>query len=281
MKIKGIITTLALSMTLGLGAALTYNHNSNEVKSANAAIAPGNTFAGDYYIYYIPGEGGETNNRIHAWNGDGDFDNWPGAMIKDNSLKYDVLRYKNSDFKVYKISFSSPLTGFMFTYSEDGYNAKSQTENKTFNNGYAYTWGSETGDAADGKALDLLFAVEAKRNAVRQADGAIADYSICGISVSDCQSLYDQYAALTAIEKGYVDSSMTYTYTDKTASAQDNIFFSAIMNQIGKRGGRIANAASTMPVIANNSSTAIIIVISSVSVLSLGGLFFLKKKKEN
>ena len=281
--------TLMLGLgVLAMGVGAFASVASRAPASVSATIGDGNTFSGEYYIYYVSDQSYETNNRIHAWNTYGDFDDWPGAMIRDNSTNVTgVMQFQGNSHQIYKISFSRPLTGLKFAYSSNGKDADSESPNKTFTNGAAYWWNDTVGNVDAGLALDLLVKTEAARNAVSAWGTHELNYSICGIAPATAASLYNEYYHLSdSVKTTYISSSRTYTYTADDGSTEGIVGFSDIFAQLKKiavDGGQSVDGASIIaPASYEETNTALVISIAAVSsILAMGTVFFVRKRKDN
>ena len=135
-----------------------------------------------------------------------------------------------------------------------------------------------------GAALDLLLAVEAKRNAVT-ASGNIAAYSVCGISASDAASLYNTYYGLSSdIQTNYIHNSTTYTYDGLDKENQVDVSFEEIMGQLRKlavAGNQTVLGSPRNTAAYQNHSTVIIVTLVAIIALTGTGTYFiLRRKKE-
>ena len=234
------------------------------------------TYSDNSYFYFVTDN---EYNRAHLYGGleqKGDSSN--SNFVKDYTLVNPnrVLHFNNEEMNVYKIPYNSNYDNTLeFKNSDNSVTSSS----KTLINGAAYWWGSTAGDSDAGAALDLLIAEEEKRNAV--PSGTFLQYSVCGISKTDAETLVSGYKALNASGKGYVNNSYIYTYVDKTGSSNDNISGLRIFEQLASIAKTTLNSNAAMSLVKKNDTSIIVVVVSSVSLLALGGLFFLKKKKEN
>lgn len=243
----------------------------------------------DSYIYYVTGSESTTGDYIYTFNGDEQFGGWPGKAITSvtGALEvHGVVCFQGTSQYIYKIPYSTSAndTGLIIHN-----NSGTQTVNMSLVSHSAY-WFITDESLVDyhnddaGTALDLIFAVEAKRNAVT-ASGNIAAYSICGISASDAASLYNTYYGLSSsIKTNYIDNSTTYTYDGTDKTKQTNVSFADIMAElktIALKGSQTVLGTSRNVLRNNNNSTVIIIAIACVSGLSTVGAFFLLKKKKH
>lgn len=249
------------------------------------------TLVNDRYVYYVTGTESATPNHIYSYGGDSQFGEWPGTAITSVSGTTDVhgvLAFEGVTQKIYKIPYSSTAGDSHIVINYQG-GAKPQTGNLPLAHMSAY-WFDEADQvkySADaGTAIEFLLKVENTRNAVSAA-GNILDYSICGIAAGTAKSLYEEYDEFSASVKTYINSTKTNTYLGKydgiNVPEEGLVSYSAIMNELGVRGGVIAagvqffaNHTNT-----NNSNTALIIVIvSTMSLVAVGIFFAIRRRKE-
>ena len=288
---KVILGIASLSLLGVIGAAVGLGG-----KAAFATDA--RTIGGDTsnYIYYVTASGEPTNDKIHAWNGSGDFDKWPGESIKDNGIEITggVLKFEGSYKKIYKICFDeAPTGGFMLTWGDGGDSGNPEvggkTANMTFNSGRAYWWSGDTNGIADaGLALDLLYKIENARNAASYQGHS---YSICGIAPALAADLYNEYYGLSDDAKTMVENSETKTYKGKNSSGvydwdeDDSISFADILPElkaIAVAGGQSvlgSSAITAMPVSESSSAPWLIALVSAGTALTAGGFILARKKK--
>ena len=235
-------------------------------------------------IYYVSSAtDSDSPDCIYSWSshGSNQFGNFPGTWVATAGENVTgVVQFQGSYKRIYKISIWND--SFKFSWGGGTDAGGGETGDKTVTDGAAYWWdGGANTDA--GAALALIFDVEAARNSV-SAHGSIKDYSICGISQSTASSLVGRYNGLTSAQQAYINSSTTKTYIG-TSSTEGQVSFVDIFEQLSK----IASSGSKSPLAsslflrigggdANLSLT--IIIIASVTTLSVGGYFFLRKKKE-
>ena len=243
----------------------------------------------DTYIYYVTGSTSTTTNYVYTFGGDDQFGDWPGTKITDVpgvQEVHGVMSFQGTSQNIYKIPYATAAsdTGIIIHT-----NNNSQTVNMSLVSHSAY-WFITDSSLEDyhnddaGAALDLLLAVEAKRNAVT-ASGNIAAYSICGISASDAASLYNTYYALSSdIKTNYIHNSTTYTYDGLDKTNQVDVSFEDIMGQLralAVAGNQtVAGGSRVVNVLNNNHTNTIIIVLAIVVGLSAVGTFFLLKKRK-
>ena len=229
----------------------------------------------DSYIYYISDSNSATNNKIYSWDVK-QFGSWSGTNITSVSGVTEVqgvLHFDGNNVKIYKIPFSSRDTGLLFNY-----NGSSQSANKTFGEGYAYTW-TENDPQAAGLALELLLDIENARNS---ASWSGHNYSVCGISSTDAKAFVNRYNALNSTAKGYFNNSTTYTYKDSSASAQDNISYRLIIERLAIISGVSVSSSQLMKNLSNKQNYTLVITIVGVITLAslVGTLFLLRKKRK-
>ena len=244
------------------------------------------------YIYYVTQSGEESPDYIYTFGNDEQYGSWPGTKI---SQIVDVTSYfsGNADFKyhgsdgntfnrvVYKIpvEVGYPADTKVIFHNNNG----AQTDDLDLFKGHAYFWtNSDSGWSTDNdaKALDVIVKAEAFR-------AGAEDASVCNISKSDAIEVYTEYLALSAYQKGLVDGSAVYTYSDeeKQSSTYKDVSYGKVMERIGIIAELVADPSSAYNFfdLSTSSSTTIIIVIavSASSVLAFTLLLVFKKKKRN
>ena len=266
-------------------ASCTVSFSGSDSVSADLTIyAKYTKLEDDSYIYWVSESTSPVFNRVHFWG--------EKSPASDPELSaYDVtgvVTFNGLSQKVYKIPVPSTGDVSFLLHNED-YSKQTYDINVTPGTAY-YTW-QEYGqskyswnandDAA--RALDLIFAVEAKRNAVSE-HGDIKAYSVCGISTSDSLALYNEYLGLSAASKGMVDNSSTKTYNPSNPSEEiDHVSYYNIMQQLGIQGGAINSSRfGSLDSLDTDSNNTMIIVVSSIAAstaIALGVLLVLKKRK--
>lgn len=240
------------------------------------------------YIYYLTGSTDTCNDYIYTFGGDDQFGGWPGTKITSApgvQEVHGVMSFQNTAQNIFKIPYSTAS-------SDNGViihnNSGTQTVNMSLVSHSAYWFITDKeqvnyhNDDA-GAALDLILAVETKRNAV-SAHGNIANYSICGISASDAASLYNTYYAMSADVKAYVNSSKTYTYDGLDTSNQVMVSFQDIMARlriIALAGNQTVSGGSrNIIAVSNNNSLIIVAVTSTIAITAFGLFFFVRRKRK-
>ncbi|MBO6285953.1 MAG: InlB B-repeat-containing protein [Bacilli bacterium] len=230
------------------------------------------TLVADKYIYYVSDKDSETSNNIYSFGGDKEFGDWPGTLVTGVAGETEVhgtLSFDGKSRNIYRIPFASEAADTHIIFNGGG----DQTGDLPLAHKTAY-WFESNGqiraDADAGSAIEFLLEAESIRNAVTKTGGAIADYSICGISSSNASSLCAKYKALTAEAKAYVDAAETYTYLDKTATDEGLVSYSDIMAQLALIAGVSLDSASSVQYMENKDPTALL--IGSISVLSVAGI---------
>ena len=231
-----------------------------------------------YYISAVEDSASDTPDYIYAWTGEyKPYGDWHGTAIttagSNNNLT--VVKFRGTYKKIYRITLDA--NSFIINNNDT-----LQTQTFTATNNSAYRWSSGEGseDSNEGAALAVIYAVEAARNAV-PASGSIKQWSICGISSSIAADLYSMYTSLNSTARGYVDSSLTYTYNG-ASSTQTDVSFSDIFNQLAKmQSGTKSGSLGLVNMFGseNSFSTIIIIISSSVALLSVTALSILVIRK--
>lgn len=241
----------------------------------------------DSYFYYVTGSTTTTNDKIYSYGGDDQFGAWPGTAITSIAgveEVHGVMSFQGVSQNIYKIPYSTLAGDDHIIFNHSG----GQTGNLSLVSHSAYWWSSDDEYHNDeaGTALDLLVAVETKRNAVT-ASGNITAYSICGVSASDAASLYNTYYALSSsIKTNYIHNSSTYTYDGVDTSKQVDVSFEAIMEQLralAVAGNQtVAGGSRVINMMNSNHSNTIITVLTIIIGLSVTGtvLLLVKKRKE-
>lgn len=248
------------------------------------------TLSKDSYIYYVTDSESATSNMIHTWGGDIEYANRDVSItgISGVAEVHGVLQFRGSVGLIYKIPFSSESedTAFKFHYN----NWASESPEKALAAGSAYYWSAEDGydAAAAGDALDFLLAAEVIRNAVRKANGAPADYSVCGISAEDAAELCSDYNKLSEKARGYVDTTNVHTYNpeaklDVDPEHQTEVTYLRVMQELAAKAGvslaghsasRLVPTSST----ASNNMIIIVIIASALVLITVAGCFLIKRK---
>lgn len=267
-------------------SACTVAYTAKAITENTSVYAKYTSLSKDSYIYYITDSSEATPNMIHTWGGDMEYANKDVTItgITGAAEVHGVTRFRNTDYLIYKIPFSSESgdTSFKFHYN----NWQTQSSEKTLVAGNAYQWedgGIATNEVAGGDALDFILALEAKRNAVT-ASGSIKAYSVCGISAEDSATLCTTYNELSATARGYVDTSYTYTYKRDDSSKNDNVSFYDIMEQLAKQAGVVAltghSASRLVPMSSTGSNNAgvIIAIVASFALITVVGCILIKRK---
>ncbi len=248
------------------------------------------TLSKDSYIYYITDRSTATTNMIHTWGGDNEYGDRDVLITGITGVQevHGVTRFRNTNYLIYKIPFSSESGDTSFKFHENNWDDESSE--KTLVAGNAYQWGTgeiATDEVAGGDALDFILEFEGIRNAVAAGAG-IKAYSICGISAANASSLCTKYNGLSGTARGYVDASYTYTYKKDDASVNDNVTFYDMMEELAKKAGGVAlngHAASWSGVSAISSETnngvIIALVAAAVATVTVGGAIMIRRRKEN
>ena len=246
------------------------------------------TLVADSYIYYVTGSETATTNYIYSFGGDYQFGGWKETKVvdvADVAEVHGVLSFNGTSQLIYKIPYSTTAGDTHIIINSDS----AQSADMPLSAGCAYWFsaGQDGTDAAMGDALDLLLAAEAKRNAVT-ASGNILAYSICGISVADCASLYNTYYGLSGAAKGYVDATTTYTYSGaydgETVPTQTGVSYADIMTELRARaleGGQTVSGA--LKIGSSNGDTTMMAVLASIAaigVVAFGGLIYFSRKNK-
>ena len=192
----------------------------NEYKDGGVLDVKKHSDADSRYIYYVLENNTPTNDYIYTWGGSEQFGKWPGTKITDivgvqEVTNSGVLHFQGSETPklIYKIPVTTgyPVGDSDFKFN-NGIVGEGGVESaaRPINGHSAYWWeGPANSDA--GYSIDFLVAVEAKRNAVPA--GEYKQYSVCGISESDAQSLINTYQSLgTYMQETYIDCTTVNTY---------------------------------------------------------------------
>lgn len=268
-------------------AACTNAYVAKAVNADFAIYGKYTSLVADSYVYYVTGSKEATTNYIYSYGGDEQFGAWPGTKITtvaNVQEVHGVMSFQGTEQLIYKIPYAKTANDSHIILNV-GSNS-SQTSNMLLVEHSAYWWSSDAEYHNDdaGAALELILAVEAKRNAVVGVSG-FADYSICGVSAADAATLYNRYYALSDDVKAYIDVSTTYTYKGTSTSEQENVLYAQIMQQlkaIALAGGQTVSGASrTLGVaqILTNNYVWVIVLASIITISSAGLYFFIRKRK--
>ena len=269
--------------------ACTTSYSGSTITADLTIYAKYTVLADDSYIYYVTGNTNTCNDYIYTFGGDDQFGDWPGTKITDVTGVAEVhgtIHFQGTSQNIYKIPYSTDASDTGVIIHNNG---GTQTVNMSLvsHSGYWFiTDSSQVNYHNDdaGAALDLLLAVEAKRNAVT-ASGNIAAYSVCGISASDAASLYNTYYGLSSdIQTNYIHNSTTYTYDGLDKENQVDVSFEEIMGQLRKlavAGNQTVLGSPRNTAVYQNHSTVIIVTLVAIIALTGTGTYFiLRRKKE-
>lgn len=245
------------------------------------------SFYKDSYIYYVSDSSASTENKIYSWRSNdhyGSYGGWSGAYIADLGDATMVLGTENQTLyfngvnrRIYRIPYVS-----CDKYLLINWNGSSQSSNKTFANGYGYTWEDDgTGNGMDpqaaGAAIEFLIKAEDKRNAASYQG---KEWSVCGISKSDAASLISDYNSLSTKAKSYVNASSTYTWVSASSSVQQQVSYSEIINRLSIIAGVSASSAIITGLNSKTTTNSIIVVVVvSITAIAAAGFFFFYRKK--
>ncbi len=198
---------------------------------------------------------------------------FPGQQLSptDANLIFNSGKLQSATVKYYDIN------EVHFVYSIGSDENKSDNLNVTdgayyWHNGTA--WTLDSGDRADAAAFvnDLNVA---RLAVARDDENDVKAYSICGLNASTWVNRYNSND-LSNTARGYIDATTIWTYKDADSDGADTtIKFSAIINELNGRvssANVVTHATSQSNVIAATS-------VASIGLVSLGGFFFIRKKR--
>ena len=240
------------------------------------------------YIYYVSDSTEATIDYIYSWDETDthQFGDWPGSAIATVGTDVTgVVKFEGTAKKIYRIpvTLGYPTNECHFMWNNG---AEVKSDEFLMVDGAAYWWaGGANLDA--GASLDLIFSIEALRNAVSAA-GDIKNYSICGISKSDAATVVNTYNNLSDASRTMVNTSLTYTYKGDGTDDQTDISFRDIVVELGKIA-EIEVVGSPRTIVGTNGgasidSTTLIAVISIIALVSISSIVVLvviKKRKHN
>ncbi len=269
----------------------------NEFKEGGVLDVKRHSDADSRYIYYVLENDTPTNDYIYTWGGSEQFGEWPGKKITNivgvQEVTGDgVLHFQGSETP--KLIYKIPVTtGYPVGDSDFKFNNGIVGEGNVSSaarpiNGHSAYWWEGPANSDAGYSIDFLVEVEAKRNAV-EAHGDIKDYSVCGISESDAQTLINTYQSLgTYMQETYIDCTTVNTYKRDGSKGEELVEYRYLIAEIARiagveLGGATRTIVGTNGGAAINSTTliAVISVIALVSVSSIVVLVVIKKRKHN
>ena len=247
-----------------------------------------NKTLGDSYIYWVSESETPVFTKAYFWG-------YNESEYHLNLEDYDItgeIKFNRSDIqqRIYKIPV--PSQGSINCIFYRG-NWDVQTENiEPVTPGAAYfTWKEYENDKYSwdanrdaGAALDLIYSVEAKRNAVT-AHGSIKQSSVCGISAPDSRVLYKAYEGLTVSARTMVNDSFVNTYDRSNPSSKNFVSYQAVMEQLGIQAGELSSgrisSLDSLDVASDNTMIIVVSAIAASTAIALGALLILKKRKHN
>ena len=260
----------------------------------------------DSYIYYVTDvtSGEQTPDYIYSYNkaldeaSEKQFGAWPGTAITTAGTDvHGVLAFQGGPGYgktrlIYRIPYCTEFTDdqIILVYNNGKDAGGSQTASMLLVSHSAYWWSddSEYHNDEAGAALDYILNFESKRNAV-EASGDIKSTSICGISETDAAKLVSDYNAIDATTRAtYIDTTYAYTYRmGGYYSDLDNVSFRSMLEELAALWELNLNATSNVGRIVSavggnttlTSNTLVIILITSAVVITLGGVFLLRRKE--
>ena len=239
-------------------------------------------YAYDSYIYFVTNSLTATDKWIYTYGGQSQYGGWGGTAVTSVFLLKEVhgsLRFEDNDGFIYRIPILSTKNDTHVILHDNNGN---QTGDMPLGHAYAYWYGvgNNAGSAEGGKAIDLLLKVEEKRLAVTETT-KVKQQSICGISQSDADDLYNEYLALTDDGQSMVNRTTTYTYDPEDKTTKKNIYYSDIMTTLSVIAEGGYNANSFIYVASKNSYASIaLIMMCSIATISLVSYLVLKKKRQ-
>ena len=245
------------------------------------------------YIYYVLEDNVPTNDYIYSWGGNEQFGSWPGTQIRsvvgvEEVTGNGVLHFQGSETPklIYKIPVKTgyPIGDSQFKFNN---NDTMETAARPISNHHAYWWDGDANGLA-GYSIEFLIEVEAKRNAV-EAHGDIKDYSVCGISKSDAESIVSTYQSLgTYMQQTYIDCTTVLTYKRDGSEGNELVTYRAVIEELAKKA-EIDLSGSPRTIVGTNGgskieSSTMIAVISVIAIISISSIIVLvvvKKRKHN
>lgn len=136
----------------------------------------------------------------------------------------------------------------------------------------AYYWN-------DGVSGDTSYGSQAK--VVFDIDDAIYDASsesLCNISKLNAASLYEEYESFSSYTR--VNESTIWTWTNKELGQKQNWTIAQIAEQLD-RIAKAEDPSRGLTVAASTNNTLLIITLSTITVVSLAGLFFIVRRRKH
>lgn len=244
----------------------------------------------DAYFYVIPSSTSEVAWNVYTY-GSGTYDQqfgaWPGSAISSSMLGVtagDPVMLGGVETLVYQVPYAVSANDTNVIINDGGSNqtADLTLESKTavFWNGYGVKdgEGNNTAGVTDlnkGKVTDLVI------NLKKAIDGA-TDHSVCNISKDEATKLVAARDALPEGMASYWAGSKIKTYTGSSLETKGYVPVTDIMVQVEAIASASTNPLNNIGTNVSANPTAFIVAgVSVVGLVAVGGIFLLRKKKEN
>lgn len=242
------------------------------------------------YIYYVLENNTPTNDYIYTWGGSEQFGAWPGTKVTEavgvqEVTNNGVLHFQGSETPklIYKIPVDTAYpSGDDYFKLNNGKNENEEgywaSETRPINGHNAY-WYTGAANSLAGYAIDWLVEAERIRNLATNT-------SVCHISVSDAESLVNTYLSLGGeMQETYIDCTTVYTHKRDKTEGNELVSYRAVVEELARIAG--INLSPANKIAANgetsvkNTSALVLVIISATALVSVGGYFLLRKKREN
>jgi hypothetical protein len=224
---------------------------------------------------------GWADTYVYTFGGDSEYGAWPGTKLTAANVTAGVAY--EGEYGIVKVALTKNDTKVIFSNGTGGAKGTTQTYDLSIVNG-AYYWvdadNGSTGDADKGSGAKVVYDINEARRAVT-AVGTILEGSICGISKATAQNLVDEYDALNATAKSYVDAATDYTYDSTNTANSTKVSFTGIVEQLRIIANKSSTPAATAGI--DNSAIApawIAIISIGIAAVASAGLWISRRKHE-
>lgn len=235
-------------------------------------------------VYFVDGHSWHQSGSVyvHYWGGTASV-SYPGSAMTDSGLRLKayVGETEYSGLYIYKYTISGSAAYVQFN------NNSSKTGDLRPVNGQVYFYGV----SAETYGVVTNFLVATQNNMGSYTYGGKAfTKSICHLSQSQASSFVSTYNDLASNHGSGVASSVagsgivTYTSPETSTSVTGEVSLQEIRTALIKKYPSLASGSPRIALlgdISNNATMAVLITVSIVGVTTIGGYFFIRKRKEN
>lgn len=204
------------------------------------------------------------------------FGAWPGTpMEKASDVTFDGVK------GLYRITFDRIISDTLIFNNGDGGYGNETAKLKLTPDGHYTTHDVEgtPGDVTKGAAAKYVYDLDEIRRGVT-AGGNIKVASICGISREDRTMLINNYNALSASIKTYVDNAKIYTYANQSSTSPDTeVMVPDILAELSLLSGIPLQNINYVNLNNDNSTSTIIAVTIGIAFVALGTAYVIKLRK--